>query len=443
MMDLGKRMVRVMKMMDINLINTPKNSQPKTNNKQTQSLNKGVSRFEDSLNTNLNNNLSKDRAVKEVENKDLDNDQISQITDEDDIELFLKNIDALLSLFLNDNPEQNNLDLKIINNMDFSVEGIEGEDSLLNIEDTHIQNILMDIGISQDQIDSNNITYSDIIDKVVENSDTFKASLRKEINNLVPDNDLLDDLIGDIDEINVLDSKDMLNNIKNEIKHMLNKSVGNNTEGVQNLNGQVNHLNNLDNISVMNNAHLMRSREDNSVDSLIDKINNQDIGINPNIQFDNVIRSNSTNLDEVVSVRVVNRVELVNDFIESLDYMSTNNKTEMIVKVNPDHLGKMDIKYEVVKDQIRLNIKIENRDVAKMMESVVQDIKSIIKETHSINLDNIHVNLEQSTFGYNEQRENSQNRHNDDTFKINSPNIRIDEEENIDKNNDLKRGILV
>lgn len=440
MMSLRKRKVRAKKMMDINLINTPKNVQTKTGGKQNKESGDSVSKFEDSL-----KETSMETSKVKSDSDDLEiGEPIFDESKEEEVNQFLKNIDALLSFLINNNRYKIEVDPKIIDNTDLNIEVIEGSDMLLNMEDTSLQSILIDIGISKDQIDTNNITYSDIIQKVVDNSETFKTSLKKEIGNFIQNDEKLDSLIGELDSVNILDNKEILINIKREIKNILNRSVGGDTQVVHDLNNGVNHLKNLDTISVMNNSHLMRAGDDNSVDALIDKIsNNQDIDVNTNLQFNNILRDNVANIEEVIPTRTINRANFVNDFIEAIEYMSTNNKTEMIIKVNPEHLGKINIKYEVLSDKIILNLKIENRDVVKMVENVVHDIKSMIKETHNVNLENIYINLEQSNLGYNGQREGSHNKHNEDNVKINTPNIKIDEDDNNEDNADLKRGILV
>ena len=65
----------------------------------------------------------------------------------------------------------------------------------------------------------------------------------------------------------------------------------------------------------------------------------------------------------------------------------------------------------------------------------------MIKENHQVNLDNIHVDLQQFEFN-----SNSQNQRKDEAFKTNNQNntIKIDEEEIINEDKkDLRTGILV
>ncbi|EIA21842.1 Putative flagellar hook-length control protein [Candidatus Arthromitus sp. SFB-2] len=138
-----------------------------------------------------------------------------------------------------------------------------------------------------------------------------------------------------------------------------------------------------------------------------------------------------------------NHQKFVKEFIENIEYMSSNNKNQMIVKLNPDHLGRMDIKYEVVKDNIRLMIKVENQDAVKFMETTILDIRNMIKEVHNINLENIQVDLQEFGFNPNDGRGNKDS-DNSNSSTSKTPTIKIEDEGiNNDDNRDLRKGILV
>ena len=140
------------------------------------------------------------------------------------------------------------------------------------------------------------------------------------------------------------------------------------------------------------------------------------------------------------TIDATDTTKFVKEFIESIKYMSTNNKSEMIVRINPEHLGKMDIKYEVVKDAVRLMIRVENAEALKLIDNTIIDIKHMIRENHQINLDNIHVDLQQ--FEFNSDNHNSRQNEGQDNQKSKNS-IKIEDEEIIKDEKNLRSGILV
>lgn len=321
-----------------------------------------------------------------------------------------------------------------------------------NLNNESIQNILSEMGFDLKKINSKDISNGEIIQKVMNNIDDFKNLIRNEFNKMGKNNSDIKFL----DEINfdgfLLNDKELIRNIENEINIKLkiksnnelqiNKSDNSNYEVIQNFKNSTN-FKSISDIGKIDN----RSKSDELI--LKEISGDGDMQINRNIEnyFINAFRNEAEKNINVSFNKILdssNSQKFVKEFIENIKYMVSNNKSQMIVKLNPDHLGRMDIKYEVVKDNVRLMIRVENKDAIKFMESAVVDIRNMIKETHKINLENIEVNLQEFSFNTNDGGNNNQNNENSNLKTPKSPTIKIDNEgtDNDDRNN-LRDGILV
>lgn len=321
-----------------------------------------------------------------------------------------------------------------------------------NLNNESIQNILSEMGFDLKKINSKDISNGEIIQKVMNNIDDFKNLVRNEFNKMGKNNSDIKFL----DEINfdgfLLNDKELIRNIENEINIKLkiksnnelqiNKSDNSNYEVIQNFKNSTN-FKSISDIGKIDN----RSKSDELI--LKEISGDGDMQINRNIEnyFINAFRNEAEKNINVSFNKILdssNSQKFVKEFIENIKYMVSNNKSQMIVKLNPDHLGRMDIKYEVVKDNVRLMIRVENKDAIKFMESAVVDIRNMIKETHKINLENIEVNLQEFSFNTNDGGNNNQNNENSNLKTPKSPTIKIDNEgtDNDDRNN-LRDGILV
>ncbi|BAK81373.1 flagellar hook-length control protein FliK [Candidatus Arthromitus sp. SFB-rat-Yit] len=314
-----------------------------------------------------------------------------------------------------------------------------------SFDNESIQNVLIEMGFDLKKINSKDISNGEIIQKVMDNVDGFKNLVRNEFDKIGENNSDVKFL----DEINfegfLLNDKELIRNIENEISIKLNTKLNNEVSVNKTDDSDYKVLHNFKSISDM-----VRIDDKSNSDEHILKEISGEAQINKNIEnyFVNAFRNNT---EENVNVKfnkildTSNHQNIVKEFIENIEYMASNNKNQMVVKLNPDHLGRMDVKYEVVKDNVRLMIRVENKDAFKVMESTITDIRNMIKETHNINLENIQVDLQEFSFNANDGGgNNKRNNENVDFKNLKSPTIEIDNEgnDNDDRNN-LRDGILV
>lgn len=447
-----------------------------TSNKQefTKKSNGGKSgEFEKSLNDSMNNvGEIKDSKIKnlkiEIENSFKQNvlnvGEVGEIilTQEDSLEAEdLLNLEVIFLMMdiVNENITPN--EIKIDESVEFS-ENIfnvvsTGDDLSKNQVKNPLVNFLKGIGFDENKIQSHDITKGEVVKQIFENEEKFDKFIKTEI--LKVDKNFIKDLAlkpvnendkrinknFNVDTIeidgetfegeNILNNKELFKNIKNEIGEKINQNKYNQRADKLDVNIKtpsyekfiiLNKANN----EISNDEQFLKeiSRDKNSIEKGIENY------------FIDTIRTGDVKVDDPVKViNIKNTERFVKEFIESIDYMKTNNKTEMIVKLNPDHLGRMDIKYEFVKDSVRVVMRVESREALDLIENRVADIKLIIKENNQINLENIHVEFEQYNPNSNFSGGNKQNQ-NSDKGKVN---LKIDEE-NIEKDdNDLRSGILV
>ncbi len=278
------------------------------------------------------------------------------------------------------------------------------------------------------------------------NIEGFKSLVKNEFDK-IGENNFGNQLLEEINfEGFLLEDKELVKNIENEINIKLNTKL--NTEISIDYSRDSNNIidRKFENASNLNEVRKIGDKINND-DAILKEISG-DVQINKNIDnyFVNVFRNNSGEIQNLSLNKVLdssNHQKFVKEFIENIEYMSSNNKNQMIVKLNPDHLGRMDIKYEVVKDNIRLMIKVENQDAVKFMETTILDIRNMIKEVHNINLENIQVDLQEFGFNPNDGRGNKDS-DNSNSSTSKTPTIKIEDEGiNNDDNRDLRKGILV
>lgn len=440
----------------------------KQDSKQVKNNNDGekmVSKFEESLNDSLQTNKStsstKSSSKRSVEERDL---QINSENSEDDLEK-LKGMMYLLNMVSmnNKSPKILTLDQNVFNvenNMNL-MEGISSEtnNSLLfkmNMNEGALEQILSRIGFDQTSINSKNITIGDVIDKISTNPNNFKDLLQEGFKNINVSEELKN-IFRSENLPKTLNNEQLLENVRNELATKLNQESEINQDdfevsGDENLlNSSVKDIENFNSVSkiknnasnendMMSNENDQNSSKETDILKEISGEGNLNRGIE-NYFADNLKVNNSSNII-YRTIDAGDPVKFAKDFIENIEYMAKNNKTEMVVKLNPDQLGKMDIKYEFAKESVRLVIRAERPEALKLLDNTITDIKNMIKENHQVNLDNIHVDLQQFEFNSNSQnqrREEVQQAHENknNTMEIEDEDI-IKEEKK-----DLRTGILV
>ena len=437
--------------MNVNLNNLNASISKQDSVKQTKNNDseKKSSSFEESLNDSLNSvNKNKDlnKNVSKINNENEFKINEDSISDEN-LET-LKSIVYLLNLVCNEKIDNNENVFNFNDNLEinFSEEGSLNLFSENNIDENALSKILYNLGVDQNKIDLKNISKGEVVQNILDNSEGFKMIIKNEISQFDEEN-LDENILKFLDSENFLTDKELLSNIKNEISTRINRAI---SEKVSNENVEhekINVLNQVENLNTVDEFKKLNSNSDikndmTNIENILKEISGE-VELDKNIEsyFVDTLR-NSDLPKEVIekTIDATDTTKFVKEFIESIKYMSTNNKSEMIVRINPEHLGKMDIKYEVVKDAVRLMIRVENAEALKLIDNTIIDIKHMIRENHQINLDNIHVDLQQ--FEFNSDNHNSRQNEGQDNQKSKNS-IKIEDEEIIKDEKNLRSGILV
>lgn len=384
----------------------------------------------------------KDINVKNDKNVNLEKVEDVNLKDHKDINLEeVKNIDLEVIENKDINSKKPSKDI----NIDFNLENPQNDVSLMFI----FNQLFINDNFDNNKVNLDNVNKDELIQNIFKNNDTLN-SLVKDIVSDFENSDM--DFVNNINKIfengKFLTSDQLLKNIKNEISQKINKSEVNDLELIKN---NIDHFNNSDSeIKNLNSISEIKTSFDKS-ENILKEISGTVKEIDKNFEnfLVNNMRSNNLNSEIGVFHKVIDttvQTKFVKEFVESINYMNTNNKSEMIIKLNPEHLGKMDIKYEVVKDNVRLMIRVEKVEALKFIDNLVGDIKNMIKENHQINLDNIHVNLQEFGFSSNNQQgSNQKNNKQEDNKSVQAINLKLEDEENsYDKEKkNLRSGILV
>lgn len=437
--------------MNVNLNNLNASISKQDSVKQTKNNDseKKSSSFEESLNDSLNSvNKNKDlnKNVSKINNENEFKINEDSISDEN-LET-LKSIVYLLNLVCNEKIDNNENVFNFNDNLEinFSEEGSLNLFSENNIDENALSKILYNLGVDQNKIDLKNISKGEVVQNILDNSEGFKMIIKNEISQFDEEN-LDENILKFLDSENFLTDKELLSNIKNEISTKINRAI---SEKVSNENVEhekINVLNQVENLNTVDEFKKLNSNSDikndtTNIENILKEISGG-VELDKNIEsyFVDTLR-NSDFPKEIIekTIDATDTTKFVKEFIESIKYMSTNNKSEMIVRINPEHLGKMDIKYEVVKDAVRLMIRVENAEALKLIDNTIIDIKHMIRENHQINLDNIHVDLQQ--FEFNSDNQNSRQNEGQDNHKSKNS-IKIEDEEIIKDEKNLRSGILV
>ncbi len=310
--------------------------------------------------------------------------------------------------------------------------------------DSNSENILSELGFDKNKIDFASIDNAELSQKILSNSEGFKSLIKNIISDFEKDDvDFVKNINQILDDGKFLNSDELLKNIKNEISQKINRAQNFEGTPTQSVEVQSTEFKNLNSFSEIKNH--------NESDNILKEISgfNKENDKNFENYLVNNIRTHNLNANVEVFHKTIDatvQTKFVKEFVESINYMATNNKTEMILKLNPEHLGKMDIKYEVIKDNVRLMIRVEKVEALKIIDSTITDIKNMIKENHQINLDNIQVDLQKFTFDSNGNGSNqNKNFDEDDNQSVQAFNLKLDDEdvpEDVKKRN-LRSGILV
>lgn len=369
------------------------------------------------------------------------NDKISNSENKDQtLNLLLEN--KLDNGLIKKNINQNMVNVK---NEDFNknskIVSSENDFILDKIDSKFVIEFLSDLGLDTNEIEVKDINKVELYKNIINNSENFKNIIKKEVSKF--DNNI-PQLLDSVN--NFLDDEELLKNITNEIKAKINKAVSKNkdnsdvdivSEEFNNQNQKINSVK-YEKINILNKFSGEKS-DDNEILKKISGENNFDKDVESYF-MDNLKNNDILNEIPVKTIDFKSPEKFIKDFIETIKYMVKDNKAEMIVKINPDHLGKMDIKYEFVKDTVRVMIRVESSEALKLMENKIVDIKEIIRDNNQINLSNINVELKQ--FDFNSNSHGSKHGGGKNNNK-NKNSIKLEDEVIVKEKSDLSSGILV
>jgi len=95
-----------------------------------------------------------------------------------------------------------------------------------------------------------------------------------------------------------------------------------------------------------------------------------DIKINTNIE--NNIFSNNTNMQETI--------DIIQQVAEQVDVTLVEDKSEMVIKLKPDHLGKVTMQISVENGNVTAKFLAESQRVKEILESNFQDLKDMLNK---------------------------------------------------------------
>ncbi len=309
------------------------------------------------------------------------------------------------------------------------------------IDKGNLSKVLSFIGCNETKIKNENISNGDVLNQIFNSAENFKMVLRNEIIKFEErefDNPILKILDSEV----FLNDKELLKNLKNEITNKLNASIfvhDNSNKLSQSTTEEFrNSINEVVNFRSMNGTINNSTRDSNILKEIYD-----DTGLNTNIEnyYFDIIRNGDlqdVSFEKVIDANNVSKFQ--REFIDNIKYMSNNGKSEMSIQITPEHLGKIDIKYEVIKDSVRIIIRAEQSEAMKLIDNTITQIKNMVRENHQIDLRNIHVDIGQFDFDSNSKNPNSNNA-NDNSQKNN--NIKIETNRVLDEGEDLQTGVLV
>lgn len=425
---------------NLNISSSKQESAKRVNENKEGSFEKSMMDSINSINENkvLGGSISKLNKIEINLNGD-------QILSEDDLE----NLEAIVYL-LNLICNENNINDKIFNfeNNNRNLFENEIDNVFMNhnrsdtkndfsIDNKLLNKFLPELGLDENEFELENITKGELYKNILDNSDKFKNIIKKETSKISRD---IPKLLDSLD--NFLDDRELLKNIRNEINDKINKSIGKDNNNFEN--GEIDVKN-----QEVNNAKYEKLKiftnvidEKSNDNEILKKISGEN-SFDKNIEsyfVDNLRNDDFSNNLSVKTIEFKNQEKFMKDFIETIKYMTTNNKSEMIIKINPDHLGKMDIKYEFVKDSIKVMIRVESSETLKVIENKIVDIKEIIRDHNQINLSNINVELKQFDFNSNHSSKHGGGKNNNNK---NKNSIKLEDEGIVKEKNDLRSGILV
>lgn len=91
-------------------------------------------------------------------------------------------------------------------------------------------------------------------------------------------------------------------------------------------------------------------------------------------------------------VQVITKENMSGDLVRTVKFMVNNNTKEMIVKLNPEHLGEMTIKVTEEHGVLKANIKASSKETYALLSQNINDIKKQLGE-HNIKIQEVEISV--------------------------------------------------
>ena len=399
---------------------------------ETLDSNKGLNIIEDSIEIDFINNILKkgvDKVDKQVDNfilkLDIENKfkeelNIDKIEIKENLSVFGLNEDEISTIFERLNlksdlsevkPEINNLILQYENGNNVETLNVE---ELIN--STEIISKLDNLGINQEKIQN---IINNINEKVVNtNNSTIKIEEKVQVINIITEIvDNVKEVISKEKKVNSLISKttneseekiitNSLLDASNEL-HVMSSyrfmAIGN--QPIKLAEDKISNDESLfegEEVKVSLPkilAYPEKSKKDLIITdneivnkNNIDKVKVSNFGDELNI-LNNIVMSKSCTVTEIkteiVEQQVISSEYIVEDFVETINYLKVNNMEEISVKMNPKDLGEVNIKILKDNNQEKIIVTLNNEETFNLLKENVADIKN--------HLSNLDINVKEVT----------------------------------------------
>lgn len=110
----------------------------------------------------------------------------------------------------------------------------------------------------------------------------------------------------------------------------------------------------------------------------------------------------SRNVEKVDAPKVINRINMVEDIVKSVKYMTSNNIKELVVRINPKDLGEVAIRIVQEDGIMKANLKASSKETYSILSQNLGDIKRYLGE-QNIKIQQVDISLYEDTTYFKEE----------------------------------------
>ena len=141
-----------------------------------------------------------------------------------------------------------------------------------------------------------------------------------------------------------------------------------------------------------NSDSFLKSNEDSGTTKLDSNINSElHVGQTLTKEFSLVNKGNSLQSMNGLQKSAVESEENLNQIVQKADFLVKEGGGEAIVKMTPEGMGQVHLKLQVENGKINLELQSEDKNVKKMIEDSLNDLKSQLSH-HQIQINHVKVN---------------------------------------------------